>query len=136
MADRQVKAIVRSLNRLTARVVTKITLDVTANLVETTPVDTGWARANWVPSIGQPAIKDLPRDRPDDSQVVAGAVTEQQGATAKLLAYTLKMGKVFVTNNVPYITELNDGSSKKAPTGFVQQAIAKAVTKDIKGLGT
>ena len=127
MADRQVRAIVRGLDRFTARVVTRLTLDVTANLIETTPVDTGWARANWVPSIGQPAIKDLPRVKPDDRQIVADAVAEQQGATAGLLAYTLKMGRVFVTNNVSYILSLNDGTSKKAPTGFVQVAIARAV---------
>ncbi len=127
MADRQVRAIVRGLDRLTERVVTKLTLDVTANLIETTPVDTGWARANWLPSIGQPTIKDLPRTKPGDSQAVAGAVAEQNGATARLLAYTLKEGRVFVTNNVPYILSLNDGTSKKAPPGFVQQAIARAV---------
>ncbi len=133
MADRQIRAIVKGLNRLTSRVVTKITLDTTANLIEATPVDTGWARANWVPSIGQPVLKDLSPTRPDDGQVVAGAVTEQQGAVAALIGYTLKMGRVFVTNNVPYILRLNDGSSTKAPIGFVQQAIAKAVTQDIKG---
>ncbi len=133
MADRQIRAIVKGMNRLTSRVITKITLDVTANLVETTPVDTGWARANWVPSIGQPALRDLPSTRPDDAQVVAGAVAEQQTAKAGILGYALKMGRVFVTNNVPYILDLNDGSSKKAPVGFVQRAIAKAVTVDIRG---
>ncbi len=133
MADRRVRAVVRGLNRLTSRVVTKITLDVTANLIEGTPVDTGWAQANWVPSIGQPALKDLPPVRPDDSQVVADATARQQGTMAGILGYALKMGQVFVTNNVPYILRLNDGSSTKAPVGFVQQAIAKAVTQDIRG---
>ena len=133
MADRRVRAIVRGLDRLTSRVVVKLTLDVTANLVETTPVDTGWARANWVPSIGEPALKDLPAVGPDNSQAVASAVTEQEVARAKILGYVLKRGRVFVTNNVPYILELNDGSSTKAPAGFVQQAIAKAVTQDMRG---
>jgi hypothetical protein len=134
VADRRVRVILKGLNRLTEKVVTKITLDVTANLIETTPVDTGWARANWVPSIGQPVIKNLPPSKPDDSQVVAGAAAEQATATAGILAYKLKAGKVFVANNVPYIIALNDGSSSKAPAGFVQQAIAKAVTSDIRGL--
>ena len=131
---RQVKAIVRGLDRLTERVVTKITLDVTANLVEDTPVLTGWARASWVPSIGQPALKDLSQPGPDDGQAVAIAVAEQQAATVGVLGYRLVMGRVFVTNNVPYILSLNDGSSKKAPAGFVQQAIGKAVTQDLRGL--
>ncbi len=132
MADRQVRAIVRGLNELTARVVTKITLDVTANLIEATPVDTGWARANWVPSVGLPALKDLPPRRPDDGQAVTQAAATQQGAIAALIGYTLKRGRVFVTNNVPYILSLNDGTSKKAGPGFVQRAVAKAVTRDIR----
>ncbi len=130
MADQQVRTIIRALDKFTSRAITKLTLDVTANLIERTPVDTGWARANWVPSIGQPELKDLPSARPDDPQTVSSAVVEQQSATAKILGYTLKMGRVFVTNNVPYIMALNDGTSTKAPAGFVQQAIAKAV-KDL-----
>ena len=131
MADRQVRAIVRGLNRLASRGVTKLTLDVTANLVETTPVDTGWARANGVPSIGQQVVKDLPA-RPDGDQV-ADAVAAQQAAISGIIGYTIEQGKVFISNNVPYILALNDGTSKKEPAGFVQRAIAKAVTQDIKG---
>ena len=38
-----------------------------------------------------------------------------------------KDGTAWVANNVPYITKLNGGSSKQAPSGFVQIAIARAV---------
>ena len=50
---KQVTAIVRGLDRFAERVIVKITLDVTANLIEANPVDTGWSRANWVPSVGK-----------------------------------------------------------------------------------
>ena len=59
----QIRAIVRGLERVTERVIIKITTDVTANLIETTPVDLGWARANWVPSLGAPVVKELSRRR-------------------------------------------------------------------------
>ncbi len=126
----QIRTIVRSLEQLAGRVVTRLTLDVTANLVETTPVDTGWARANWVPAIGAPVIKDLT----GAGRNVAAASAEQAAGQAGVLSYKLNRGKVFVSNNAPYITRLNDGHSRKAPAGFVQRAIRKAVTEDIRGL--
>ena len=75
MADAQVRAVIRSLERLSERVITKITLDVTANLIESTPVDTGWARANWVPQIGAPFIINLNAIQP--SPQAADAKREQ-----------------------------------------------------------
>ncbi len=135
MADPQIRAIVRSLGRLAERVVTKITLDVTANLVEGTPVDVGWARANWIPSIGVPFSANLSGMTPTPLDVAA-ANQERGVATARVLGYKLGLGKVFVTNNVPYVPRLNDGSSKQAPAGFVQRAIAKAIKFDIRGLSS
>lgn len=132
MARSQVRAVVRALEGLTERVVRKITLDVTANLIETTPVDTGWARANWVPSIGLPRL-GAATDKPDPS-IVPGQVAVQQAGVFGVAAYRLKQGKVFISNNVPYIIDLNEGTSRQAPAGFVQAAIRKAVTSDIRGL--
>lgn len=132
MADRQVRAVVRALNGFGERVIRKITLDLTANLVETTPVDTGWARANWVPSIGFPRVGPA-TDSPTVA-IVPPQVIVQQAAMSGIFAYRLGQGSVFVTNNVPYIVELNEGKSAQAPTGFVQAAIRKAVTRDIRGI--
>lgn len=134
MADPQIRAIVRGIERLTERVVTKITLDVLANLIETTPVDTGWARANWVPSIGSAFEADLGGVRATP-QAAASASQRQSSAAASVAStYSLDRGRVYITNNVPYVPRLNDGHSAQAPTGFVQAAIRKAVTRDIRGL--
>lgn len=133
MATPQVRAVIRALERVAERAIVKITLDVTANLVETTPVDVGWARANWVPAIGTPVLKNLSGVEPT-SGATSAAASEQQGALGGIVAgYKLNRGKVFVSNNVPYITKLNDGSSTQAPAGFVQAAIRKAVTGDFRG---
>ncbi len=128
-----VRAVVRAVNKLTERAIVKLTLDVTANLREVTPRDTGWAAANWVPSIGKPVVADLGGIQPT-AALATSAAAEQATAIAGVLGYKLSRGRVFVTNNVDYITELNDGKSKKEPAGFVQRAIRKAVTQDIKGL--
>ena len=126
---KQVTAIVRGLDRFAERLIVKITLDVTANLIETTPVDTGWARANWVPSVGQRSrrpAQSFPGRTP--SAFVQAASAKQSVGQAQTIGYKLERGRVFVSNNVRYITRLNDGYSRKAPAGFVQRAIRKAVT--------
>ena len=132
----QVDKVVGQLERFTERLIIKITLDVTANLIETTPVDTGWARANWVPAIGRPVIQDL-RDIDPTTQGAAARSSRQQSSLASVAAqYQLRQGAVFISNNVPYITRLNDGHSKQQPSGFVQRAITKAVTSDIRSIAT
>lgn len=99
-------------------------------------MDTGWARANWVPAIGASLDRDL-SNTPGTSQAATSARVQQQTALGAVAStYRLSRGAVFVTNNVPYIGRLNDGSSKQAPSGFVQFAVAKAVTQDIRGLAT
>lgn len=124
--DPQITGIVQALEAFSEKAVTVITLDVTANLIETTPVDTGWARANWLPAIGSPNIKNLEGIQPDATSAAAAGAT-QASATAGITRYRLAMGKTFVTNNVPYILKLNDGSSRQAPSGFIQNAIGKAL---------
>ena len=115
MPDRQTILIVSEMKRTAAEVVKKLTLDVTANLIETTPVDTGHARANWVPKIGQP-------ERGEQASAAAQVAGQAAVATATAISQP-----VYVSNNVPYITRLNDGSSTQAPKGFVQRAIRRAI---------
>lgn len=130
----QVKKVVGQLERFTERLIVKITLDVTANLIEATPVDTGWAQANWVARIGAPFEEDLSEVEPSPQAATSAASRQQASLGAVAARYQLQQGAVFVSNNVPYITNLNDGSSQKAPRGFVQMAIAKAVRQDIRGI--
>lgn len=126
---RQLRVIARDLGKFTERAVIGISLDVAANLKQDphtsetgTPVDTGWARGNWIPSIGRPT--DEPVGSPDN---VAPALDAQASGEAAVLGYRLSRGKVFVSNNVPYINRLNEGHSPQQQPGFVQRAIRKAV---------
>lgn len=77
-----------------------------------TPVDTGHARANWVPSIGQP---------------FAGEVDTDADAVGRLLGYRLEQGTLWISNNAPYIELLDLGYSHQAPPGFIEAAIERAV---------
>ncbi len=82
-----------------------------------TPVDTGHARANWVPSIGAP-----------HAGVVQGNAAGQAGSAA-VLTFKLGTGSLYISNNVPYIQALNYGHSKQAPRLFVEACVDRALTK-------
>lgn len=121
--QQQIPKVIRQLESVAEQVIKKIAFDVTANLVRApseggTPVDTGWARANWIVNIGSALI--LPVGSPE--------AVPAAGITAGVVAsYKLFQGPVYISNNVPYISRLNRGHSQQAPAGFVQAAIRKAV---------
>lgn len=121
MAENQIRIIVQRLKEVATKTIKKIVLDATANLIEDTPVDFGWAMGNWVPVIaGTFSGTAGQRDAIDTGP-------QQSGIASVAAGYTLDQGYVTVTNNVPYIQCLNAGSSKQAPVGFVQAAILRAV---------
>lgn len=129
MADDERIRIIRELEGLTERVVAGVALEVHAELVESTPVDTGWARANWVPNVGAPG----------DSSTAGqgepgGAQAAQQAGVARVATYRLSQGQVHVTNNVPYIEALNAGHSQQAPAGFVEAAVERGIIQATRRL--
>lgn len=134
----QIRVVARQLQKFVARVVAKITLDIVANLERPgssggTPVDTGWARANWVPSIGSPGPSvPTPPTRKGRRRGAGSRAARQAAASTRLFGYKVRQGPVFISNGVPYIVNLNAGSSKQAPRNFVQANIRKALTVDIR----
>lgn len=107
------------------KAVKALEFELVANLVEATPVDTGWARANWIGSVGEPtdAVDGAPSAKGEAT--TAGAL--QKSGQAAVLAYTVAQGDVWVSNNVPYINRLDLGTSTQAPAGFIEIAIGEAV---------
>lgn len=127
MADPQIRRIILEMEGFTERQMKKLTLAIHANLVEDTPVDLGWARANWVPSIGAPVIEDLSDVQNPVSKVGPANARSQEGLVRVAAQYHLSQGPIFISNNVPYIQKLNQGSSQQAPAMFVEQAIDKGL---------
>lgn len=128
--DAQIDFIIADLEDYTQGEIVRLTQNVDANLRSSppvgTPVDTGWARANWVPSVGAPAILNDVAN-PSRADISARAGRQQEGVN-ELLAYRLGDGPLFSTNNVVYITRLNEGHSpQQAQPGFVQRALELAV---------
>lgn len=134
MADResdpQIDIIVADLDQFTRLEIIRLATNVDANLRENpplgTPVDTGWARANWVPSVGAPAIMDAANKEPSAADIAARQKIAERGGN-ELLSWQPTDGAIFTTNNVPYIEPLNAGHSPQSPRGFVQNAIVKAI---------
>lgn len=134
MAARNIRIVVSALDRFVEILIKKLVLDIVANLQRSgseggTPVDTGWARANWIPQIGSPH-EGTAGTR---TQAEAGSLSSeaQSGVASVATTYKLQRGRVYITNNVPYILKLDAGSSNQAPKGFVLRSIRKAVKKDL-----
>lgn len=124
----QVRIIVGELEQFTERLITRLTAEITANLIETTPVATGWARANWVPSFNSPVYdRRQLTDTERQSALTTQQARQQSGLAQVVAGYDLNRGTIFISNGVPYIVRLNEGSSSQAPAGFVQAAVRRAI---------
>lgn len=87
-----------------------------------TPVDTGWARSNWIPGVGSPPRKPF-------ATKMSVSTSKQEAGRERVARFKLGEGSLFLANLVPYIVLLNQGSSRQAPAGFVQAAVAQAVRR-------
>lgn len=82
-----------------------------------TPVDTGRARGNWQAQVNRPAKSVL--DISDKSGSKANSEARTESVKAKL------GDKLYLTNNLPYIEGLENGTSSQAPNGMVKVAVAE-----------
>lgn len=121
MSDREVKRVIVALNGFTKELVQRLTLRIDANLKEDTPVDTGHAQSNWVPQIGSPFRGIVgSKESPDNS-------ASQQGLATVLSSYNLAAGPVYISNNVPYVKYLDQGTSQQAPQDFIRIAVDRGI---------
>lgn len=84
-------------------VVRKVAFDVYKGITQKTPVDTGRAKANW--NIGLGAI-----NYKVTKNTTFTAIEPPKGSGKKI---------IYITNNLPYINALENGSSTQAPKGMV-----------------
>jgi len=116
-----VDEVIVDLEAFAEKAVKKIVVNSTANLKQSTPVDTGFARSNWVPQIGS-KFNGLSGAR---DSISSG--NQDAGLLSVLTGYKLNKGKVYITNNTDYIAALDAGHSKQEPAGFVLRSINKAI---------
>ena len=118
MADRQAQLIVNDLIQRTNDGAIGLALRIQGGLVEETPVLTGWAASNWIPQVGTPFVRvvGLPTDLDQNTQAAG---------EASVLSWKFNQGSLYITNNVSYIKKLNQGSSRKAPSMFIESVIKR-----------
>jgi hypothetical protein len=109
----------------------KILIDFFSKVVLKTPVDTGHARANWQVSTGSPTDNIIEDEDKSGQQTIANIVSD-------ILKSNLKQNDVYyLSNNLPYIGVLEDGSSNQSPNGMIKSTIPefdgiiKSVEKEI-----
>jgi hypothetical protein len=126
----QLDFIIADLTRFAREEVVALGLDVVANLQDHpprgTPIDTGWASANWIPSVGAPDETRVKDKDPTPADVAAARARGKAGLN-EVLAWDFDDGAIFASNNVRYIRPLNEGHSTQSPPGFVQTALERAV---------
>ena len=119
--------ILEDMDRFIARETVGVLFEISATLIEDTPLRDGWARSQWVAKIRSPYRANLTKVKPTSGQISARS-NESQNELFKIAAsYNLDAGPLFLSNNVPYIGRLNDGHSPQAPPGYIQLGVLKAV---------
>lgn len=88
------------------------TLELFSGVIRATPVDTGRARGGWQTGVGSAPTGD--NKRLDKTAAESLAEVERNTPPGA--------GQVtFLANNVPYIMNLEQGTSKQAPEGMVRK---------------
>ncbi len=98
-------------------------------IVQRTPIDTGKAKSNWLVSTWGPlgGIREPFSYGFRGSTKHANEQATIADGTYRINQYRITFGmeKIYLTNNLDYIEMLELGSSKQAPTGFVDLAMIR-----------
>jgi len=115
---RRIRAIGDRVEKNVDATVRKTAILINQTVISATPVDTGRARGNWFASVGSPITGDSTETDKSGAGRISANNSKISGA---------KSGQtIFLSNNLPYIGKLNDGSSAQAPANFVEQAVQTA----------
>lgn len=92
------------------------TLDFFSGTIKDTPVDTGRARGNWQTAVGSAPQAVIERDDKGGTAAIAEVESKTPAGAGQ---------ETFMANNLPYIEDLENGSSQQAPSGMVRRNLAR-----------
>lgn len=115
---KQIDTLKNKMESNTSKLQKAIFLELSKRVIDVTPVDTGRARANWQAEINQ-TKKGLV-----ESFSAESASNKALLSVSRVLEKHSTGDKLVLNNNVAYIRELDQGSSKQAPNGIVDVARA------------
>lgn len=106
-----------------SKVAKAIAFTIVADLAYKTPVDTSNAISNWQTTLDAPAHTEIPPHYLGSRGSTFSASAGETVARAKLRLQIKKPAQpIYIANNADYIKDLNQGSSRQAPAGFVERA--------------
>ena len=115
-------SIVNRVNRRIDTQIRKSTIELFGSVIKMTPVDTGRAKGNWQCTVGTAATSEI--DREDGSKRDSLSSSKAYEEVAKTVPRSGNV--VWLANNVPYIRNLEYGSSKQqAPSGMVRVSLER-----------
>ena len=117
---KNIRKIGQNIPKNASAAVRTLALKINQTLILSTPVKTGRARNNWFASISVPSEEVTDKKNYDPS----GAARIQENQSEINLVQPEQ--SIYISNNLPYISKLNEGSSAQAPAGFVEAAVAVA----------
>lgn len=126
--ERRAREIGRQVEEGATRTQRQTALVALRELVFATPVDSGRARSNWIVSPRVPSRET--REPYSPGSGLGSGETQNAGEAmqqGRLAVETHTPGDdIYISNNLPYIRPLNDGSSAQAPAGFIERAVQRA----------
>lgn len=101
-----------------------VATEIVRYLVNITPVDTSQALSNWQASAGALVVFPVRAYVLGSGGSTQGASADKALAEAKEIIATAKPGEpIYLSNVLPYIRRLDDGSSTQHPGGFVKASV-------------
>lgn len=108
-------------------VVADTAVELFAEIVAGTPVDTGRARSSWNISLGTPDLTTKPEgsypEYHDQDAAYQQAENQAESLVASLRESNASIEPIYIANALEYISGLEDGNSKQAPVGMVEIAL-------------
>jgi hypothetical protein len=102
------------------RLLKETVIGVVTHVGRATPILTGQAQSNWLTFIGHAGSYYVANEAGN------GGYQDSIDFARRALAGVKLDDTIHITNNVPYIVQLNRGTSKQAPALFVQTAVLVA----------
>lgn len=97
-------------------VVRKLALQLLAELIKKSPVDTGRFRGNWFVQDSLSPVQTIDTDKGGDKTIGAGLVELGR----------FRLGQtIYILNHLPYSIALEQGHSAQAPQGMVKITVAE-----------
>lgn len=104
-------------------------------LVNITPVDTSQALSNWQARDGSPVLSSIGPYVPGVAGSTQSASAQEAMEVAAQIIALAKPGEpIYLSNVLPYIKRLDEGSSSQHPGGFVHAStiVGKLSLRDFK----